>query len=194
MLKTYLCCSYFKATLLVSSVAVWPGVQPLVEAAVHHRDFPLGDFLRSLRVRPAVWPVRKQHTHLLLHQNKARHADLVRTAQIQRCFSEYLKHHLGFWHQLLLALMQTFVNLQVAAVSEWFLCGALKDNFSSSYPCRFGRKPVMFVSAALMSLSTFAQAFSTSWPLFCVLYFLTGTGRFSFYLATFVLGKFKLPQ
>lgn len=78
--------------------------------------------------------------------------------------------------------------------SDWSHSGAFKDNFSSSDPGRFGRKPVMFASGALQSLSTFAQAFATSWPLFCVLYFITGLGRFSFYLSTFVLGKFKLPQ
>lgn len=52
----------------------------------------------------------------------------------------------------------------------------------------------MFVSGALQSMSTLAQAFSTSWPLFCVLYFITGLGRFSLYLTTFVLGKLELPQ
>lgn len=57
------------------------------------------------------------------------------------------------------------------------------------FPCRFGRKPVMFGSIALQSLSTIAQVFSTSWPMFCVFYFLTGLGRVSSYLSSFVLGK-----
>ena len=53
---------------------------------------------------------------------------------------------------------------------------------------RFGRKPVLFGSVALVSVFSGAQAFAPSWPVFTALYFMIGLGQLSGYVAVFVLG------
>lgn len=55
--------------------------------------------------------------------------------------------------------------------------------------CRFGRKPVLFGSMALMSIAILLQVFSTSWTMFTVLFFISGVGRVSSYISAFVLGN-----
>lgn len=56
--------------------------------------------------------------------------------------------------------------------------------------CRFGRKPVLFVTMAVQTVFTFAQIFSPSWAVFCVLLFISGLGQISNYVSAFVLGKY----
>lgn len=42
---------------------------------------------------------------------------------------------------------------------------------------------------AFQAISTIIQMFSTSWMMFCILFFITGLGRVSSYVSAFVLGK-----
>lgn len=54
---------------------------------------------------------------------------------------------------------------------------------------RFGRKPVLFATMAVQTFFTFVAIFSTSWTVFCVLFFISGLGQISNYVSAFVLGK-----
>nr|XP_021324940.1 solute carrier family 22 member 4 isoform X2 [Danio rerio] len=54
---------------------------------------------------------------------------------------------------------------------------------------RFGRKKVLFGSLAAEALLMFAQSFSPSWLIFCVLYFFIGAFQISLYITAFVLGN-----
>ncbi|XP_036379789.1 solute carrier family 22 member 5-like [Megalops cyprinoides] len=54
--------------------------------------------------------------------------------------------------------------------------------------CRFGRKPVLFMTMAVQTLFTFVQVFSPSWEVFSILFFIVGLGQISNYVAAFVLG------
>lgn len=53
---------------------------------------------------------------------------------------------------------------------------------------RFGRKPVLFGSIAVLSIFSSAVAFAPSWPVFTVLLFLMGMGQIACYIVVFVLG------
>ncbi|XP_074528335.1 solute carrier family 22 member 4-like isoform X2 [Halichoeres trimaculatus] len=60
--------------------------------------------------------------------------------------------------------------------------------FSGQFSDRFGRKPVLFATMAVQTLFTFAQIFSPSWTVFCILLFFGGMGQISNYVTGFVLG------
>ncbi|TNN39517.1 Solute carrier family 22 member 4 [Liparis tanakae] len=57
-----------------------------------------------------------------------------------------------------------------------------------SRPWWYGRKIVLFVSLAVQTLSTLVQVFSPSWTVFCLMFFITGMGQISNFVAAFVLG------
>ncbi|XP_036966746.1 solute carrier family 22 member 4-like isoform X2 [Acanthopagrus latus] len=69
----------------------------------------------------------------------------------------------------------------LGGLSGCFISGRISD--------RFGRKPVLFGSVALVSVFSGAQAFAPSWPVFTALYFMIGLGQLSGYVAVFVLGS-----
>ncbi|XP_076025118.1 solute carrier family 22 member 4-like [Genypterus blacodes] len=60
--------------------------------------------------------------------------------------------------------------------------------FSGPLSDRFGRKPVLFVTIVLQMMFSFFQIFSPSWTVFNILFFLSGLGQISNYIAAFVLG------
>lgn len=53
---------------------------------------------------------------------------------------------------------------------------------------RFGRKPVVFGAAFMISIFSSAVAFAPSWPVFIVLFFMLGLGQIASYIVVFVLG------
>ncbi|KAM7374639.1 hypothetical protein PAMP_007285 [Pampus punctatissimus] len=74
--------------------------------------------------------------------------------------------------------------------SSVFFFGVLTGSFiSGQLSDRYGRKIVLFVTLALQTVSTFIQVFSTSWPMFCIIFFVAGVGQISNYVAAFVLGS-----
>uniref|UniRef100_A0A3B4YQ41 Solute carrier family 22 member 4-like n=1 Tax=Seriola lalandi dorsalis TaxID=1841481 RepID=A0A3B4YQ41_SERLL len=54
---------------------------------------------------------------------------------------------------------------------------------------RFGRKPVLFGSIAMLTIFSGALAFAPSWPVFTVLFFMLGMGQIACYIVVFVLGS-----
>ncbi|XP_064205897.1 organic cation/carnitine transporter 2-like isoform X2 [Anguilla rostrata] len=70
-----------------------------------------------------------------------------------------------------------------------YFFGVLSGSFfSGQLSDRFGRKPILFITMAIQTLFTFIQAFSPSWEVFSVLFFVVGLGQISNYVAAFVLG------
>ncbi|KAM9346797.1 solute carrier family 22 member 4-like [Symphorus nematophorus] len=65
------------------------------------------------------------------------------------------------------------------------LCGCLVSGQLSD---RFGRKPVLFGSIAMLSVFCVAVAFAPSWPVLTVLFFMMGLGQITSYIVIFVLG------
>ncbi|KAA8586700.1 hypothetical protein FQN60_000536, partial [Etheostoma spectabile] len=53
---------------------------------------------------------------------------------------------------------------------------------------RYGRKIVLFITMAVQTVFTFIQVFSSSWTMFCAMFFVVGFGLISNYVAAFVLG------
>ncbi|KAF7666720.1 hypothetical protein LDENG_00094790 [Lucifuga dentata] len=73
--------------------------------------------------------------------------------------------------------------------STVFFIGVLSGSFfSGQLSDRFGRKPVLFATMAVQMIFTFAQIFSPSWTTFTILYFFSGLGQISNYVAALVLG------
>uniref|UniRef100_A0A3Q0S9I8 Major facilitator superfamily (MFS) profile domain-containing protein n=1 Tax=Amphilophus citrinellus TaxID=61819 RepID=A0A3Q0S9I8_AMPCI len=70
----------------------------------------------------------------------------------------------------------------------YFLGVLVGSFFSGQLSDRFGRKPVLFVTMAIQTVFTFAQIFSPSWAVFCILLFISGLGQISNYVSAFVLG------
>ncbi|XP_062259250.1 solute carrier family 22 member 4-like [Platichthys flesus] len=62
-----------------------------------------------------------------------------------------------------------------------FLFGQVAD--------RFGRKPVLFASLAMISIFSCALTFAPSWPVFTVLFFMLGIGQIAGFIVGFVLGS-----
>uniref|UniRef100_A0A3Q2FS48 Solute carrier family 22 member 4-like n=1 Tax=Cyprinodon variegatus TaxID=28743 RepID=A0A3Q2FS48_CYPVA len=69
----------------------------------------------------------------------------------------------------------------LGGLSGCFISGMISD--------RFGRKPVLFGSIAILSVFSSAVAFAPSWPIFVVLFFMQGLGQIASYIAVFVLGS-----
>ncbi|XP_035030964.2 solute carrier family 22 member 5 [Hippoglossus stenolepis] len=69
----------------------------------------------------------------------------------------------------------------LGGVCGCFLFGQVAD--------RFGRKPVLFASLVMISIFSCALAFSPSWPVFTVLFFMLGFGQISGFIVGFVLGS-----
>uniref|UniRef100_A0A3B3X2P7 Major facilitator superfamily (MFS) profile domain-containing protein n=1 Tax=Poecilia mexicana TaxID=48701 RepID=A0A3B3X2P7_9TELE len=80
------------------------------------------------------------------------------------------------WKQPLTSLVYFLGGL-----SGCFISGLISD--------RFGRKPVLFGSIAILSIFSSAVAFAPSWPVFTVLFFMLGLGQISCYIVVFVLGS-----
>ncbi|XP_030649717.1 solute carrier family 22 member 5 [Chanos chanos] len=73
--------------------------------------------------------------------------------------------------------------------SSLFFCGVLSGSFlSGQLSDRFGRKMTLFVTMGVQTVFTLVQVFSSSWIIFCSLYFIIGMGQISNYVAAFVLG------
>ncbi|XP_075334759.1 solute carrier family 22 member 4-like [Odontesthes bonariensis] len=66
------------------------------------------------------------------------------------------------------------------------LCGCFASGLISD---RFGRKPVLFGSVAMLSVFSGAVAFAPSWPVFTALFFMLGLGQIACYIVVFVLGS-----
>ncbi|KAI1902939.1 hypothetical protein AGOR_G00021460 [Albula goreensis] len=78
---------------------------------------------------------------------------------------------------------------KVPLTSSMFFVGVLMGSFiSGQLSDRFGRKIILFATMAVQTLFTFIQVFSTSWVMFCALFFVVGMGQISNYVAAFVLG------
>ncbi|CAJ1063490.1 solute carrier family 22 member 5-like [Xyrichtys novacula] len=60
--------------------------------------------------------------------------------------------------------------------------------FSGQLSDWWGRKPILFVTIAVQAVFGFAQVFSNSWTVFCVLLFLSGMGQISNFVTALVLG------
>ncbi|XP_054887324.1 solute carrier family 22 member 4-like isoform X1 [Poeciliopsis prolifica] len=80
------------------------------------------------------------------------------------------------WKQPLTSLVYFLGGL-----SGCFISGLISD--------RFGRKPVLFGSIAVLSIFSSAVALAPSWPVFTVLFFMLGLGQIASYIAVFVLGS-----
>ncbi|XP_053184526.1 organic cation/carnitine transporter 2-like [Scomber japonicus] len=71
----------------------------------------------------------------------------------------------------------------------YFLGGLCGCFISGPISDRFGRKPVVFGAAFMISIFSSAVAFAPSWPVFIVLFFMLGLGQIASYIVVFVLGS-----
>uniref|UniRef100_A0A3B4YKS3 Solute carrier family 22 member 4-like n=1 Tax=Seriola lalandi dorsalis TaxID=1841481 RepID=A0A3B4YKS3_SERLL len=71
----------------------------------------------------------------------------------------------------------------------YFLGGVCGCFVSGQISDRFGRKPVLFGSIAMLTIFSGALAFAPSWPVFTVLFFMLGMGQIACYIVVFVLGS-----
>ncbi|XP_061649559.1 organic cation/carnitine transporter 2-like isoform X2 [Phyllopteryx taeniolatus] len=71
----------------------------------------------------------------------------------------------------------------------YFLGGLCGCFISGQLSDRFGRKPVLLSSIALLSIFSSVLALAPSWELFTVLFFIAGLGQISCYVVVFVLGS-----
>ncbi|XP_026183664.1 solute carrier family 22 member 4 isoform X2 [Mastacembelus armatus] len=70
-----------------------------------------------------------------------------------------------------------------------YFCGVLTGSFiSGQLADRYGRKIVLFVTLAVQTVFTIIQVFSSSWTVFCIIFFIVGMGHISNYVSAFVLG------
>nr|XP_006630157.2 PREDICTED: solute carrier family 22 member 5-like isoform X2 [Lepisosteus oculatus] len=70
-----------------------------------------------------------------------------------------------------------------------FFMGVLMGSFmSGQISDRYGRKVILFITMALQTVFSLIQIASTSWEMFCILFFIVGIGQISNYVAAFVLG------
>ncbi|XP_047463095.1 solute carrier family 22 member 5-like [Mugil cephalus] len=73
--------------------------------------------------------------------------------------------------------------------STVYFLGVLTGSFiSGQLSDRFGRKPILLATIAIQTIFTFAEIFSPSWTVLCILLFLSGLGQISNYVSGFVLG------
>ncbi|XP_077393026.1 organic cation/carnitine transporter 2-like [Festucalex cinctus] len=71
----------------------------------------------------------------------------------------------------------------------YFLGGLCGCFISGQISDRFGRKPVLLGSVALLSVFSSVLALAPSWELFTVLFFMLGLGQIGCYVVVFVLGS-----
>ncbi|XP_040004896.1 solute carrier family 22 member 4-like [Xiphias gladius] len=71
----------------------------------------------------------------------------------------------------------------------YFLGGLCGCFVSGQLSDRFGRKPILFGSIAMLSVCSTAVTFAPTWSVFTVLFFMLGLGQIASYVAAFVLGS-----
>ncbi|ROJ62413.1 Solute carrier family 22 member 5 [Anabarilius grahami] len=96
---------------------------------------------------------------------------------------------------LTMGMVQTLWDLvcsddwRVPLSTSLFFCGVLTGSMiSGPISDRFGRKIVLFVTMMIQTVFTLIQVFSSSWLIFCILFFIAGMGQISNYLVAFALG------
>uniref|UniRef100_A0AAY4BVI9 Major facilitator superfamily (MFS) profile domain-containing protein n=1 Tax=Denticeps clupeoides TaxID=299321 RepID=A0AAY4BVI9_9TELE len=76
-----------------------------------------------------------------------------------------------------------------------FFSGVLTGSFiSGMISDRYGRKVVFFATMVVQTVFTLLQTLSSSWEMFCVLYFIVGMGQVSNYCAAYILGSELLSK
>ncbi|KAM9804525.1 solute carrier family 22 member 4-like [Neosynchiropus ocellatus] len=71
----------------------------------------------------------------------------------------------------------------------YFLGGLFGCFASGQISDRFGRKPVLFGSIAILSIFSGALVLAPSWPIFTIIFFIMGMGQITSYVVIFVMGS-----
>ncbi|XP_040912517.1 solute carrier family 22 member 5-like [Toxotes jaculatrix] len=71
----------------------------------------------------------------------------------------------------------------------YFLGGLCGCFISGQISDKFGRKPVLLGTIAMIGVYSGAVAFAPSWPIFIVLFFMLGLGQLTSYITVFILGS-----
>ncbi|KAM8857142.1 solute carrier family 22 member 4-like [Synchiropus picturatus] len=71
----------------------------------------------------------------------------------------------------------------------YFLGGLVGCFASGQISDRFGRKPVIFGSIAILSIFSGALVLAPSWPIFTIIFFIMGMGQITSYIVIFVMGS-----
>ncbi|KAL0973940.1 hypothetical protein UPYG_G00213220 [Umbra pygmaea] len=74
-------------------------------------------------------------------------------------------------------------------VTVFFLGVVTGSILSGIISDRYGRRFIFFATMAVQTVFSILQATSTSWEMFCILYFLVGMGQIANFCAAFILGS-----
>lgn len=93
--------------------------------------------------------------------------------------------------------MRNLSHLNISVILPWwpkvlFLQCVTADASVWCLFSRFGRKPTLFGSLLILTISSTAATFAPSFPVFTVLFMLMGFSQMAIYITIFVLGKFLL--